>query len=192
MLRVLVVIGIVLAVVGAVLAFVPFLPGPSQVLTAVHPTAAFNATTSGSLTGYWTIGLTWTANQTVSLLVLVCHSINLTASSLHTVCPGAAPTVLNGTSGSGSYSVPVGGALLIGILSNTASSPRVHIQLQPTMVFAGTILLFGGIGIAVVGLLPRPRARPAATAVASPPSAESAEGPASGNGHDEGGSVVLR
>ena len=193
MLRLLIAIGAAVAVVGAVLSFVPFLPGPSQDLTAAHPTAVFNATTSGSLTGYWTIGLTWSANQTVSILVLVCHAINLTASSLHTVCPGAALNVLNGTSGSGSYAVPVGGALLIGILSNTTSRPRVHIQLEPTMVFVGTILLFGGIGVAVVGLLPTPRRR-SPVATPPPPSApvENAEAPASGDGHNERGAVVLR
>jgi hypothetical protein len=171
--RVITVIGVVLLVLGLVFTFVPLFNGPSKDLTPSQPVAAFDANTSVALTPDWTIGVGWTSNQQVSILIVVCHTINLSASSEKTVCPGAALHVLNGTSGSGTYSVPIGGTLLVGIASNTTPGLRVDVQLKPTLTVIGTILVVGGIGVMVVGLVPRRKPRPpSATPQAAPPSGD--------------------
>jgi hypothetical protein len=166
--RVITVIGVALVAVGLLLSFVPLFDGPSQVLTPSKPIAAFNATTSVSLSSDWTIGLSWSSNQPVSLLVVVCHSINTSAMSLQKVCPDAAFTVLNGTSGSGAFSVPIDGTLLIGIASTPAHNLRVDVQLKPTLTLIGAILVIGGAGVTVVGLVPRRKASPPAQPSAAP------------------------
>ena len=167
--RILTLIGVALVVLGVVFTFVPLVDGPSQVLTPARPDAAFNATTPFSLSGGWTIGVDWSSNAMVSLLVVVCHSINPSAPSLQTVCPGAAFTVLNGTSGSSSFSVPLNGALLIGIVSNASAGLRVDVQLKPALTFFGTIFVLGGVGVTAVGLVPRrKRSTPAPPSPAAP------------------------
>jgi hypothetical protein len=153
--RLITLIGVALVAIGLVVAIVPLFDGPSDVLTPSRPEVAFNATTPFSITGGWTIGVSWSSNEAVSLLVVVCRSINVSEFSLQSVCPGAALTVLNGTSGSPSFSVPLGGTILIGIASKTTNGLRVDIQLKPTLTVIGTILVFGGVGVTIVGLLPR-------------------------------------
>jgi len=157
--RVLTLIGVALVVAGLVFSFFPLVPGPSQELTPTQPEAIFNATTPISLTGGWNIGVSWSSNHLVSLLIVVCHSINLNAPTLQTVCPGAALSVLNGTSGSDTYSVPLGGALLVGIVSNLSSGLRVHVQLTPALTLVGLLFVIGGAGVVVVGVWPRPKTR---------------------------------
>jgi hypothetical protein len=159
--RITTIIGVGLVVLGLVLSFVPLFEGPSQELTPSRSVAVFNATAVISLSPDLTVDLSWTSNEAVSLLVVVCHSINLSASSLQTVCPGASLTVLNGTTGSGSFSVPVGGNLLVGLISNPGPGARVEVQLKPTLALAGAILVLGGAGVTIVGLLPRRKKPPA-------------------------------
>jgi hypothetical protein len=177
--RVITIVGVTLVVLGLVFSFVPLFAGPSKVLTPSQTIVGFNATTSVSLTRYWAIGVSWTSNQVVSMLIVVCHSVNLSASSLHTVCPGALFTVQNGTAGSGTYSVPLGGTIFVGIVSNASHGLRVNVQLEPALTVIGTILLLGGAGVTIVGLLPRRKTRPPITPppgsppeVAAPPAAE--------------------
>jgi len=167
--RGLLVIGVALVATGLVLSFVPLFAGPSKVLTSSQPEAAFNATTPISLTGSWTIGMTWSSNHAVSLLVFVCRSINLNAPSFQTVCPGASSTLLNGTSGAETFSVPLGGTLLIGIVSNQTSGVRVDVQLQPALPLDGTILVIAGAGVVVIGLLPRRKAHAVPPPHSDPP-----------------------
>ncbi|MFZ0830370.1 MAG: hypothetical protein WCB18_03800 [Thermoplasmata archaeon] len=172
--RLLFLIGVALAIIGLVFSFVPLFNGPSGVLTPSKPDAAFNATTPFSLTGGWTIEVSWTSNHAVSLLVVVCRSINTSAPSLQKVCPGAALSVLNGTSGSSSFWVPLSGVLLIGIVSNATPGLRVDVQLKPTLTVIGTIFVLGGAGVALVGLLPRRKpALPAPASVADLPAGPS-------------------
>ncbi|HLY76480.1 MAG TPA: hypothetical protein VKT21_01185 [Thermoplasmata archaeon] len=158
--RVITLIGVSLVGVGLVLSFVPLFAGPSKVLTPSQPTVAFNATGQISLSNEWTIGVSWTSDQAVSLLVVVCASIHLTGSSLQTVCPGASLSVLNGTAGSSTFSVPFGGTLLVGIVSNTTPGLRVDLHLSPTLALIGTALTLGGVGVAAVGVLPQRKRRP--------------------------------
>jgi hypothetical protein len=169
--RVITLVGVVLVVLGFLVSFVPLFDGPSQVLTPNQSVAAYNATAGVSLTSDWTIGMTWTSNLRVSLLVAICHSINASASSLSRVCHNPSLTVLNGTSGSETFYVPVGGVFLVGIVSNLSPGLRVDIQLKPTLTLIGAILILGGIGVTVVGLLPRrkaPRPPPAALPAVKP------------------------
>jgi len=170
--RLLTIVGVALVVIGLVLSFVPLFDGPSQVLTPSQPTAVFNATTSISLTSDWTIGMSWTSNQKVSLLVVVCRAINHTASSLQTVCPGASLTVLNGSSGSGTFSVPIGGTLLVGVVSIPNPGLRVEVQLKPTLASIGAVLVIAGAGVTAMGLLPRRKPRHPAPTASDPPAGE--------------------
>jgi hypothetical protein len=176
--RVITIIGVALVVLGLVVSFVPLFNGPSEVLTSSRSVAAFNATSETFLSSDWTIGVSWTSNQEVSILVIVCHSINASATSLRGVCPGVSLSVLNGTSGSGTYSVPSNGVILVGIVSMPTNGVRVDVQLKPTLTLIGAILVIGGAGVTVVGLLPRRKARappapvaPPATPPNSPPEA---------------------
>ncbi|MGC2288902.1 MAG: hypothetical protein WA688_03485 [Thermoplasmata archaeon] len=172
--RVITIVGAALVVTGLVFSFVPLIDGPSKILTPSQPIVAYNATTALSLSTDWTIGLSWTSNQEVSLLVVVCHTVNLTASSLQAVCPGASLTVLNGTTGTGTFSVPIGGTIFVGIVSNATPGLRVDVQLKPTLILIGAILVIGGAGVTVVGLLPRRKARPPPPA---PPGPTAEQGP---------------
>jgi hypothetical protein len=173
--RLLLLIGVGFVLAGLVLSFVPLFSGPSQVLTPSHPTAAFNATMSISLTPQWTIGLSWSSNQRVSLLVVVCSSINTSASSMQAVCPGAALTVLNGTGGTGTFSVPFRGALLIGIVSALGHDLRVNVQLRPTLVSVGTLFVIGGAAAIAVGVLWRRKRQPSPSS--GPKATERPNGP---------------
>jgi hypothetical protein len=162
--RVLMVIGVAVVAAGLILALVPLFDGPSQVLTPSHTTAAFNATTTLSLSPDWTIGLTWASNQNVSLLVVVCRSIEE-----HAACPGASYTVLNGTAGAGTFSVPVGGTLLVGIVSSPSHGLSVIVQLKPALLAVGTLLVIVGAATTLIGVfLPRTR-RPSATSGSNGP-----------------------
>lgn len=152
---ILTVLGVAVVVAGLVLALVPLFDGPSKVLTSSQTDVGFNATTPFSVTGSWPIGLSWSSNRQVSLLVVVCHSVNQSASSLATVCPGSSFTRLNGTSGTETFNVPLGGVLLIGIVSNLTSGLAVEVQLRPALTLIGTIFWVGGAGIVVVGVLAR-------------------------------------
>lgn len=162
-------IGVACVVVGLVFTLIPFVNGPSQVLSRSQPDAAFNATGTISLTGAWAIGVSWTSNQPVSLLVVICRSVNLSAPTLQSVCPGAAFSVLNGTSGMGTFSVPIGGTLLFGIVSNASQALRVHVLLKPTLALLGTILVLGGVGILTVGVWPRRKVSAPRTSPGAPP-----------------------
>jgi hypothetical protein len=177
--RVITLIGVALVVVGLVVSFVPLFNGPSEVLTSSRSAAAFNATSQTFLSSDWTIGVSWTSNQEVSILVIVCHSINASASSLRGVCPGVSLTVINGTSGSGTFSVPAHGVILVGIVSMPTNGVRVNVQLKPTLTLIGAILVFGGVGVTAVGLLPRRKARapPASGTPPTSPPASPPEGP---------------
>jgi hypothetical protein len=155
----LLVIGLALVAAGLVVSLVPIFNGPSQTLTSSHPTAAFNATATLSLAPDWTVGLSWSSNQRVSLLAVVCRSVNISGSSMESACPGAVYTVLNGTSGSGTFSVPLRGTLLVGIVSTPSHGVRVDVQLKPTLGFEGTVLVIGGVGAAVAAFIPRRRRR---------------------------------
>ena len=153
--KILTLLGVALVVAGLLLALVPLFAGPSKVLTPSQSVVAFNATTPISLTGAWPIGLSWSSNRAVSLLVVICQSVNQSASSLATICPGAALTRLSGTSGTETFNVPLGGVLLIGIVSNLSSGLAVKVALRPALAFLGTIVVIGGGGIVVVGVLAR-------------------------------------
>jgi hypothetical protein len=169
--RVITIIGVALVVVGLVVSFVPLFNGPSEVLTSSRSVAAFNATSQTFLSSDWTIGVSWTSNEEVSMLVIVCHSINASASTIREVCPGVTLSVQNGTSGSGTFSVPANGVILVGIASMPTNGVRVNVQLKPTLTLIGAISVFGGVGVIVVGLLPRrkPRAPPAPVAPPTTP-----------------------
>jgi hypothetical protein len=172
--RAITLIGVAIVVIGLVFSLIPIFDGPSQVLTPARPTVAFNATTPFSLTGSWTIGVDWSSNHAVSLLVVVCRSINTSATSLQTICPDAGLTVLNGTSGSPSFSVPIDGTILIGIVSNATAGLRVNVQLKPTLTVLGVILVVGGAGITAVGVMPRRKAPSSASPQATVPPMEPA------------------
>jgi hypothetical protein len=140
-------VGAALVAAGLMLSFVPLLTGPSQVLTATRPDAAFNATTVGSVTQTWTIGLRWSANQTVTIEVVVCRSPNTSAGTFSALCPTGTATFSTGTAGSGTFTVPLGGVLLIGMSFPQGHVPRASIQLDPTVPLLGTLLWIGGAGI---------------------------------------------
>jgi hypothetical protein len=141
-----------LIVGGLLLTSIPVSAGPSEVLTPRQPDAAFNATTPLSITGYWAIGVSWSSNQSVSLLVVVCRSVDLSGSSLQTVCPGASLTELSGIRGSATFWVPVGGVLLVGLLSTSNSAPAVQVTLRLSLALFGAVLVVAGAAVGV-GLL---------------------------------------
>lgn len=150
--RNLLLLGALLVMTGLILTYVPLFAGPSEVLTTSHPTAAFNATTTLSLTPDWTVALTWSSAQRVSLLVVVCNSLNPTAGSSATACPGATITVLNGTSGAATFSVPVRGTLLVGIVSTLGGGASVDVHLKPTLIAIGAVLVIGGAAVCASGV----------------------------------------
>jgi hypothetical protein len=167
--RIITIIGGGLVILGLIFSFVPLINGPSKVLTPAQSIVGLNATRSIALSPDWTIGVSWTSNQPVSLLVLVCEKANTSAATFQSVCPGASLAVQNGTSGSGTYGVPFGGTIFVGIISNTSHGLRVNVQFRPAQTVLGTILTIGGAGVTVVGLFPARKRRPPTGSPVEPP-----------------------
>jgi hypothetical protein len=163
-----VVVGVVLIILAAVLMFIPIIQVASQTIGTLQP---YEANVTGySITGSIPATVTWSSSSTVSIDVATCTSV--TSSNQ---CSGTVNTLPNqtGTSGTFSFNVPSGGAVVVAVLSGGSASITVKLA-QSTI---GLILLIVGIVLLLVGLVfgrkkaaaPVPTTTPPAPTSAPPP-----------------------
>jgi hypothetical protein len=162
---VLVVVGIALLVAGVTFSTLPVDSEPSH---AVSNTQPFAENLSGaSITGSVAGTLAWTASAPVEFYFLTCSS-----RVTNGLCEGSGTRAFeNGTSGTFTFQVHVGGVVGGGFFNRTGVTGSVSVTLAP--VTAGLVLLIGGAALWVVGVTPWKRILPPPSAspeAARPPS----------------------
>ncbi|MCI4372828.1 MAG: hypothetical protein L3K02_04205 [Thermoplasmata archaeon] len=157
-----VVVGVVLVLLGAVLAFVPLIQVASQTITEGTP---YEANVTGvSVTGSVPASVSWSSNATISIEVGTCSTLQSNG-----MCSGSVSLlpIQNGTSGTFSFSVPTGGAFVVAIASLSAATASITVKLAQSTI--GLILLIVGILLLIVGLvLKRKGSKMAASSMAAP------------------------
>lgn len=155
---VIVVVGIVLIILGAVLAFVPISTAASQEVTQSAPYIA-NITAAFSITGTVPLTLSWTSGSSTTMLLLACDKINIGASNYSSGCTNLQTTIQSGTSGSWNVNVKPGGAVAA-ICSGSGCTGNLTVKEGQTVI--GDILLILGIVILIVGVVlkSKPKAAP--------------------------------
>ncbi|HTT34333.1 MAG TPA: hypothetical protein VLX64_00080 [Thermoplasmata archaeon] len=169
-----VVIGLVFAILGAVLAFYPVLQTASTTLTPTEPYEAWNVTAGLSITGTIPITVDWSSSTSVTVIAGTCDSV--TGSGITSACTNPHNSSETGTSGSFSLTPKSGGAVLVAIEIPTTASVSVTVKEAQTTV--GDALLILGVLLFLIGLVMRRRgrARPAPLKPA-PTSGPAAPGP---------------
>ena len=146
------IVGVVLAVIGAVLLFIPVTPQASQSIDSNSATPFTLFQVSGfSITGSIAVSVSWTANTTVTMAAVTCSAACAggNASSI------AGLALQSGTSGSFTLGQPNGGYVLVGIFSSGSGSPPAHATLNVTTAQStvGSIVLILGIVLLIVGVV---------------------------------------
>jgi hypothetical protein len=159
---VIVVVGIVLLIVGAVLMVEPVVPQSNQSISKNSTLPYVIESVSGySLTGSIAVHVSWTSPTTVTVVGGACTSTcnsNSSASDL---------TLQSGTSGSFTLNQPNGGEILIGAINGSSfssGSGAANATFVITTAFAtvGTLLVVVGILLVIAGLVMKSdKARPA-------------------------------
>ncbi len=190
-------IGVVLAVIGAVVMTVPLLPD-SESFSASTPgpcnegancTQAFNVySASDGVFGGTSAKLSWSSTGTVTFVAVTCTKQITTdvldsqnASQIDAAC-GTNHTVADasGTSGSYTFTIPSGGSLAYFAFSSASTLPTVSTTLTTTSPLLGLAGVALGIVLILLGLVLRPKARRAGAGSAAPASAGDRPSPPSG------------
>lgn len=155
---VIVVVGIVLIILGAVLAFVPLATAASQEVTSSAPYVA-NITAAFSITGTVPLTISWTSGSTTSMILGACDKVNSGASNISGSCTNAQITTQTGTSGSWNVNVKPGGAIVAGCFTSGCTA---NITVKEGQTVIGDILLILGIVVLIVGVVlkSKPKAAP--------------------------------
>ena len=170
------VVGVVVAIIGAVLLFVPLTPQSNQTTSTSSSTPFELLSVSGySITGSIPVGVSWTATSSVIVVgaacTAVCSSANL--SSITGI------TTQSGTAGSFTLNQPNGGQVILGVVvvqgPPSGNAPAtVTFKVTTGQATVGTALLVVGIIVLILGAVLRPRKANIAAAVAPNPSASPA------------------
>ncbi|SRR5258708_10679655 len=142
-------IGVVLLILGAVLAFVPIVTSATGTVDALDP-MVFNVTAAFSLTGTIPLEIDWSSSQTVTIEVVTCSSIN------NLNCQDESNSTQTGTSGAFHVAPKTNGA--VGVVLNGLGSASVTVKEAQTTL--GAILLVLGVLLLIVGLVLKKKARP--------------------------------
>ena len=166
-----VVIGAVVAVIGAALLYIPVVPQPSETVPAVSgpPTYYIGNVTGYSITEKIPVTISWTANVTVTVIGGACtsHCVNFTdLSSL---------TLQTGTSGSFAVDQPNGGSIFFGANASGSSNGSVTFKVTTALSTVASGLVVVGIVLVLLGLLLR--TQKASPAVATVPAAVAGPSP---------------
>lgn len=170
----LVALGVILAVLGAALLFVPLLPESNQTVNSGSETPYYLGSVSGySLMGSIPVSVSWSVNGStpVEVAAAACSGTCNASTDLSGI------TFENGTSGTFSLSQPNGGSVIMGVLYDGAPSVTVTFKITVGLASEGTVLVVLGIVVFLVGLVARrspkasPTPAPAPVAPASPPPA---------------------
>jgi len=161
----LVAVGIILAVLGAALLFVPLLPESNQTVNSSSDTPYYVGSVDGfSLTGSIPVAVSWsvTGSTAVEVAAATCSG------SCSNVSEVSGITYENGTSGSFTLSQPNGGSVIMGVIYDGAPGVTVTFKITVGLATEGTALLLIGILVLIVGVVARGPAKAAATP--TPPS----------------------
>ncbi|HEV8050210.1 MAG TPA: hypothetical protein VGP88_06415 [Thermoplasmata archaeon] len=167
---VLVVVGIVLLIVGAVLLFEPVVPQANQTVSNNSNVPFVVESVSGySLTGSIVVHISWTSASPVEVIAASCAA-NCNANSSASGVSGI--TLQTGTSGSFTLNQPNGGEIAFGAYNPTgASGGNATFTISTALATVGTLLIVVGIIVFIAGLvLKSDKARAAAAAPAAPTS----------------------
>jgi uncharacterized membrane protein len=150
------VVGIVLIILGGVLMFIPLIQSSSANLSTTQPAYEVNVT-GFSITGTIPGTISWTSNQAVTMDAGTCSAV-----SSNNTCTGSRNILSseNGTSGTFTFSVAPGGAIVVGMIGGDAATASVTVKLAQTTV--GLILLVVGIILLLVGAVTHKKVPPAA------------------------------
>jgi uncharacterized membrane protein len=141
---VIVVVGIVLIILGAVLAFVPLTTAATQEVTSSAPYGA-NITAAFSITGTVPLTISWTSGSSTTVLLGACDKISSSAN-----CTNPQLTTQSGTSGSWNVNVKPGGAI---VAACATSGCTANVTVKEGQTVIGDILLILGIVILIVGVI---------------------------------------
>lgn len=164
-------VGIALAVVGAILLYVPVLPQGSE--TAMYSTSNgnpqysyFRSNLTGiSLSGTIVVDVSWTSNTTTPVQVI--------AAACTAACDGDFQhlrdvTNETGTRGSFVLDQPNGGSIVMGVFSTASGKDAsVTFRITSSLATAASVLVVAGPAVAIAGVLAKRRPRSLAPAPAS-------------------------
>jgi len=158
-------VGAVLIVVGVVLLYVPFVPQKSITVPASQgpPDYEVGTVPGSSLTGKIPVAFAWTSSVTVTVYGGTCSNPCSNYSELSGI------VVQTGTSGTFTVQQPVGGTIFVG--ANTSTGPAGSVSVKVTTAFStlGSLFVIGGVALALVGLVIRPKRATSALGEAPPP-----------------------
>jgi uncharacterized membrane protein len=146
---VLVVVGIVLLIVGAVLLFEPVVPQANQTITSSsNPPFVVESVSGYSLTGSIAVHISWTASSPVEVIAAACAA-NCNANS-----SASGATLQSGTSGSFTLNQPNGGEIAFGAFNSTSfKGGNATFTISTALATVGTLLLVVGIIVFLAGLV---------------------------------------
>lgn len=160
----LVAVGIIVAILGAALLFVPLLPQSNQTVSSDSETPYYIGSVTGySLLGTIPVSVAWSVNGSTSVEVAgaACPGTCNVSSDISGV------TFENGTSGSFTLSQPNGGQIIMGVIYDGFPSVTVTFKITVGLATEGTALLILGIVVLLVGLIARGPAK--SPPIAAPP-----------------------
>ncbi|MCI4327187.1 MAG: hypothetical protein L3K16_06100 [Thermoplasmata archaeon] len=182
---VIVVVGIVLLIVGAVLMVEPVVPQSNQTISSNSALPYVVESVSGySLTQTIAVHISWTAPATVTVVGGACTASCNSSSSASDL------TIQSGTSGSFTLNQPNGGEILFGAINGSTfsqGSGAANATFMVTTAFAtvGTLLVVVGILLVIAGLVMKSDKARAAVQPAQPV----VNAPASSSGSDAASSA---
>lgn len=164
-----VVIGVVVALVGATLLYVPVYPQPTQTVPALPgpPTYYIGNVTGAPITGKIPVSISWTANVTVTVIGGACtnHCVNFTDLS--------SVTLQAGTSGSFTVDQPIGGSIFFGANASGSTSGLVTFKVTSALSTLASALVIVGVVLALIGVFLRTQKPSPAIATVPAPGAPS-------------------
>jgi uncharacterized membrane protein len=166
---VIVVVGIVLLIVGAVLLFEPVVPQANQTITSQSsPPVDIESVSGYSLTGSIAVHIAWTSVAPVTVVAATCSAncnYNSSASGV---------TLQSGTSGSFTLNQPNGGEIAFGAINLTSGKGgNATFTISTALATVGTLLIVVGILLVIAGVIlksdkARSAVQPASPVVSSP------------------------
>jgi len=162
-----VIVGVVVAIIGVALLFVPVIPQSNQsVKTAgITPSNVVLNVSGFSWTGSIPVSISWTSNTLVTVLAATCFNcLSENVSSITGV------TIQTGTSGSFTLNQPDGGSIYVGAVSPTGTPATVTFKITTALTTVGSALLVVGIVLLIVGVILKSRKAKTAAATAPMPS----------------------
>ncbi len=189
----LVVVGLILLILGAVLLFIPILPGNTN-FSAVSPTQCVSQATcqvsyniyeaSPSLLGGTSAKFTWSSPSTIFFHAVTCTnavsgsqlSSATTTAQFNAAC-GTSNVIANttGTGGTYTFTIPSGGSFVFFGISAGTSSVTGSSTLTATEPLLGLVILVVGLLLLIVGAATTSKKKKAARS--APPQPWGAPGP---------------